>query len=103
MILRCNPHYKLTVPTLGTEIHECVLLDKLVKESKFIDPDTPFAVVRAGKFTFKLRSKVPGHLDWLSECGQTLKIGENIARVGIYGDEPPYASPYVSAEKVRQE
>ena len=98
-----NPHYKLRLPALDNGSEPYVLAERLVKEPRHVTSSTSFAVVRAGTKRYKLRTNIPGHFDWESECGQALVVGQVIARIGVHQDEKPYVEPYVSVEKITDE
>jgi hypothetical protein len=90
----------LRLPALYEENRSYVLVRKLVEKGSYVGSTTAFAIVQAGTTRYRLFTNVPGHLEWESECGQILTVGQVMARTGTFQDEEPREEPYVTAERI---
>lgn len=71
----------ITVPTLGESITEATILRWLKNEGEYVATDEPVAELETDKANVDIPSGVSGVLRQAKKVGDTVKIGETIARV----------------------
>ncbi|MBI2503892.1 MAG: 2-oxoglutarate dehydrogenase complex dihydrolipoyllysine-residue succinyltransferase [Candidatus Latescibacteria bacterium] len=88
---------EVVIPELGESIAEVVLLEWLRAEGERVERDQPVCVLETDKANVELPAPVSGYLRRLKEPGQTLKMGEAVARIeaeaGAVAPAPVPAAP----------
>ena len=72
---------EVVIPELGESIAEVVLLEWLKADGEHVERDQPVCVLETDKANVDLPAPVAGYLHRLVEPGQTLKVGEAVARI----------------------
>ncbi|MSR83084.1 MAG: 2-oxoglutarate dehydrogenase complex dihydrolipoyllysine-residue succinyltransferase [Candidatus Latescibacteria bacterium] len=72
---------EVVIPKLGESIAEVVLLEWLKADGERVERDQPVCVLETDKANVDLPAPVAGYLRRLKEPGQTLKVGEAVARI----------------------
>jgi len=72
---------EVLIPELGESIAEVVLLEWLKAEGEQVERDQPVCVLETDKANVDLPAPAAGRLTRLAEPGQTLKVGEAVARI----------------------
>ena len=85
---------EVIIPELGESIAEVVLLEWLKADGERVERDQPVCVLETDKANVDLPAPVGGYLRRLVEPGQTLKVGEAVARIEA---ETSAAAPVASA------
>jgi 2-oxoglutarate dehydrogenase E2 component (dihydrolipoamide succinyltransferase) len=90
---------EVTIPELGESIAEVVLLEWLRAEGERVERDQPICVLETDKANVDLPAPAAGYLHRLREPGQTLKVGETVARIEAEaGAAAPVPAPVSQAE-----
>jgi hypothetical protein len=91
-------HYNLNTPDFGVSL---LLVEQLIPEKTFIEPNTAVALLGAGDERVILRAAGRGCLTaWYAQPGQSLQSGEPFARMDADGEDVPYGHPYIIAERI---
>jgi len=83
----------IEVPSLGESITEAVLLRWLKNEGDYVAADEPLAELETDKANVDLPAKTAGVLRQAKKPGETVKVGETIARI----EEAPAGAPKPAA------
>jgi 2-oxoglutarate dehydrogenase E2 component (dihydrolipoamide succinyltransferase) len=71
----------IKVPTVGESINEVTLVKWLKNEGQFVDRDEVLAELESEKATFEVNAEKAGTLNRVGKEGDTLKIGDVLARI----------------------
>src|SRR5579864_5617287 len=80
----------IEVPTLGESITEAVLLRWLKNDGEYVGMDEPLAELETDKANVDIPSRAAGILHQSKKAGDTVRVGEAIARID---DAPAGARP----------
>jgi 2-oxoglutarate dehydrogenase E2 component (dihydrolipoamide succinyltransferase) len=83
----------IEVPSLGESITEAVLLRWLKNDGEYVATDEPLAELETDKANVDIPAKTAGVLRHTKKPGDTVKVGETIARI----DEAPAGAPKPAA------
>src|SRR5690348_15364661 len=83
----------IEVPSLGESITEAVLLRWLKNDGEYVATDEPLAELETDKANVDIPAKTAGVLRQAKKPGDTVKVGETIARI----DEAPAGAPKPAA------
>src|ERR1700759_4213378 len=75
----------IKVPAVGESISEVTLVKWLKQEGQYVDRDEVIAELESEKATFEVNAEKEGILKTVGKEGDTLKIGDAVARI----DETP--------------
>src|ERR1700710_1310131 len=87
----------IKVPAVGESISEVTLVKWLKQEGQYVERDEVIAELESEKATFEVNAEKAGLLKTVGKEGDTLQIGEVVARI----DEPA-ARPEASAPAAAQ-
>ncbi|HEV3414738.1 MAG TPA: 2-oxoglutarate dehydrogenase complex dihydrolipoyllysine-residue succinyltransferase [Puia sp.] len=89
----------IKVPTVGESINEVTLVKWLKNEGQFVDRDEVLAELESEKATFEVNAEKAGTLNRVGKEGDTLKIGDVLARIDENAARPEgAAAPAAPAE-----
>jgi 2-oxoglutarate dehydrogenase E2 component (dihydrolipoamide succinyltransferase) len=89
----------IKVPTVGESINEVTLVKWLKNEGQFVDRDEVLAELESEKATFEVNAEKAGTLNRVGKEGDTLKIGDVLARIDENAARPEgVAAPAAPAE-----
>ena len=83
----------IEVPSLGESITEAVLLRWLKNDGDYVNADEPLVELETDKANVDIPAKAAGVLRQAKKAGDTVKVGEAIARI----DEAPAGAPKPAA------
>ncbi len=78
----------IKVPTIGESINEVTLLKWTKKEGAWVDRDEVIAELESEKATFEVNAEKAGTLSQLAKEGDTLMIGDTLARIDETATQP---------------
>jgi 2-oxoglutarate dehydrogenase E2 component (dihydrolipoamide succinyltransferase) len=78
----------IKVPTVGESISEVVLVKWLKKQGDYVDRDEVIAELESEKATFEVNAEQAGTLNLVGKEGDTLKIGDVVARIDETASKP---------------
>ena len=87
---------EIKVPAVGESINEVTLVKWLKKEGQYVESDEVIAELESEKATFEVNAEKAGTLTTLGKEGDTLKIGDVLARIDENAARPegqPAARP----------
>src|SRR5580658_2567122 len=92
----------IKVPAVGESINEVTLVKWLKKEGQYVDRDEVIAELESEKATFEVNAEKAGTLNTVGKEGETLKIGDVLARIDETAPKPegtpvPAAAPAPAA------
>lgn len=79
---------EIKVPTVGESINEVTLLSWRKNNNEYVERDEVICDLESEKATFELNAEEAGSLQQVAKAGDTLKIGEVVAKI-ITGAVPP--------------
>ena len=71
----------IDVPTLGESVTEAVLLRWLKNDGEYVAADEPLAELETDKANVDIPAKAAGLLHHVKKPGDSVKVGETIARI----------------------
>src|ERR1700750_2105901 len=80
---------EVKVPTVGESINEVTLIKWLKKDGDYVERDEVIAELESEKATFEVNAEQAGVLKTVGQEGDTLQIGDVVARI----DETAAKSP----------
>src|SRR3954452_1993332 len=83
----------IKVPTVGESINEVSLIKWLKKDGDYVDRDQVIAELESEKATFEVNAEKAGVLKTVGKEGDTLKIGDVLARIDETAEKPAGAQP----------
>ena len=94
----------IKVPSVGESISEVTLLKWLKTDGQYVDRDEVIAELESEKATFEVNAEQAGKLQTVGKEGDTLKIGDVVARIDEAAPKPAAKTggngqPEVSAKK----
>jgi 2-oxoglutarate dehydrogenase E2 component (dihydrolipoamide succinyltransferase) len=92
----------IKVPTVGESISEVTLIKWLKNDGDYVDRDEVIAELESEKATFEVNAEKAGILKTVGKEGDTLKIGDVVAKIDETAAKPvvqPTASNQESTEK----
>ncbi|HEX4851277.1 MAG TPA: 2-oxoglutarate dehydrogenase complex dihydrolipoyllysine-residue succinyltransferase [Puia sp.] len=103
----------IKVPTVGESISEVTLIKWLKKDGQYVERDEVIAELESEKATFEVNAEKAGTLQTVGKEGDTLKIGDVVARIDESAQKPASkssgngqpaatAEPKKEAEKPKQ-
>lgn len=92
---------EIKVPTVGESINEVTLLKWTKKDGEWVDRDEVIAELESEKATFEVNAEKAGILTIIGKEGDTLNIGDVLAKIDETATKP--ASAAVSAEPQKAE
>jgi 2-oxoglutarate dehydrogenase E2 component (dihydrolipoamide succinyltransferase) len=81
----------IKVPSVGESISEVTLVKWLKKEGDYVDRDEVIAELESEKATFEVNAEKAGTLKTVGKEGDTLKIGDVVARIDDAAAKPEKA------------
>src|SRR5882762_2780290 len=81
----------IKVPAVGESISEVTLVKWLKQEGQYVERDEVIAELESEKATFEVNAEQAGTLQTVGKEGDTLKIGDVVARIDESAPQP--ASP----------
>src|SRR5947209_18591647 len=82
----------IKVPTVGESINEVTLIKWLKKDGDYVDRDEVIAELESEKATFEVNAEKAGSLKMVGKEGDTLKIGDVVARIDETAAKPAAAA-----------
>lgn len=82
----------IKVPTVGESISEVTLVKWLKKDGQYVDRDEVIAELESEKATFEVNAEKAGTLQIVGKEGDTLKIGDVVARIDESAAKPANAT-----------
>jgi 2-oxoglutarate dehydrogenase E2 component (dihydrolipoamide succinyltransferase) len=79
---------EIKVPTVGESINEVTLVKWLKKEGDYVNRDEVIAELESEKATFEINAEKAGKLATVAKEGDTLKIGDIVARIDETAEKP---------------
>src|SRR6478736_4807981 len=92
----------IKVPTIGESISEVTLLKWVKNDGDYVDRDQVIAELESEKATFEVNAEKAGILKTVGKEGDTLKIGDVVARIDETAAKPEGAAA-ASPEPAKQE
>src|SRR5580693_8171745 len=83
---------EIKVPTVGESINEVTLVKWLKKEGQYVERDEVIAELESEKATFEVNAEKAGTLKTVGKEGETLKIGDVLARIDENAARPEGAA-----------
>src|SRR5580658_5994959 len=88
----------IKVPAVGESINEVTLVKWLKKKGQYVERDEVIAELESEKATFEVNAEKAGTLNTVGKEGDTLKIGDVLARIDETAAKPegtpaPAAAP----------
>jgi len=74
----------IKVPAVGESISEVTLVKWLKKDGQYVERDEVIAELESEKATFEVNAEKAGALKTIGKEGDTLKIGDVVARIDEY-------------------
>src|ERR1700709_2233761 len=93
----------IKVPTIGESISEVTLIKWLKKEGEYVDRDEVIAELESEKATFEVNAEKSGILKTIGKEGDTLKIGDVVAKIDETAAKPEGKSAPAAAEAAKTE
>lgn len=94
----------IKVPTIGESISEVTLIKWVKNDGDYVNRDEVIAELESEKATFEVNAEKAGVLKTLGKEGDTLKIGDVVARIDETAPKPEGKTPVVAvAETPKQE
>jgi 2-oxoglutarate dehydrogenase E2 component (dihydrolipoamide succinyltransferase) len=96
----------IKVPTVGESISEVTLLSWKKKSGEYVQRDEVICDLESEKATFELNAEEAGVLEQRASEGDTLKIGDVVARIDTAAEAPagaPAAEEKASAKAAKEE
>jgi 2-oxoglutarate dehydrogenase E2 component (dihydrolipoamide succinyltransferase) len=95
----------IKVPAVGESINEVTLVKWLKQQGQYVERDEVIAELESEKATFEVNAEKAGTLDTVGKEGETLKIGDVLARIDENAARPegaaaPAPQPDLSAPAV---
>ncbi len=81
----------IKVPTVGESISEVTLVKWLKKDGQYVERDEVLAELESEKATFEVNAEKAGTLQTVGKEGDTLKIGDVVARIDESAAKPASA------------
>jgi 2-oxoglutarate dehydrogenase E2 component (dihydrolipoamide succinyltransferase) len=81
----------IKVPTIGESISEVTLIKWLKKDGDYVERDEVIAELESEKATFEVNAEKAGTLQTLGKEGDTLKIGDVVAKIDESAAKPAAA------------
>src|SRR5215471_6030953 len=78
----------IKVPTVGESISEVTLVKWLKNDGQWVDRDEVIAELESEKATFEVNAEKAGALKTVGKEGDTLKIGDVVARIDETAPKP---------------
>ncbi|PWT77196.1 MAG: dihydrolipoyllysine-residue succinyltransferase [Bacteroidetes bacterium] len=78
----------IKVPTVGESINEVTLIKWLKKDGQYVERDEVIAELESEKATFEVNAEKAGTLQTVGKEGDTLKIGDVVARIDESAAKP---------------
>src|SRR4026207_1384132 len=78
----------IKVPTIGESISEVTLVKWVKKDGDYVERDEVIAELESEKATFEVNAEKAGTLKTLAKEGDTLKIGDVVARIDESAAKP---------------
>src|SRR5579872_5528633 len=78
----------IKVPAVGESISEVTLVKWLKKEGQYVERDEVIAELESEKATFEVNAEKAGVLEPVGKEGDTLKIGDVVARIDETATRP---------------
>ena len=83
----------IKVPTIGESITEVTLLKWVKPAGSYVERDAVIAELESEKATFEVNAEQAGTLEHLAKEGDTLNIGDLLARIDETAPKPANAAP----------
>lgn len=88
----------IKVPTIGESISEVTLVKWLKKDGEYVERDEVIAELESEKATFEVNAEQAGILKTVGQEGDTLHIGDVVARIDETAAKPPKSETANNAE-----
>ena len=89
----------IKIPTIGESITEVTLIKWLKKDGEYVERDEVIAELESEKATFEVNAEKAGTLQTLGKEGDTLRIGDVVAKIDEAAAKPEGKSNGVPAPK----
>jgi 2-oxoglutarate dehydrogenase E2 component (dihydrolipoamide succinyltransferase) len=89
----------IKVPAVGESISEVTLIKWLKKEGEYVDRDEVIAELESEKATFEVNAEQAGILNTVGKEGDTLKIGDVVARIDEAAAKPEAKTKEISSKE----
>src|SRR5688572_20555831 len=76
------------IPAMGESVTEAVLLEWLRHDGERVEAEEPMCVLETEKANVELPAPVAGVLHTLKQVGETIRVGETVARIEASTEEP---------------
>src|SRR5687767_6624751 len=93
----------IKVPTVGESISEVTLVKWLKQEGAYVERDEVIAELESEKATFEVNAEQAGVLTTVGKEGDTLKIGDVVARIDETAQRPAGAAQPAAAPAPKKE
>src|SRR5215213_4859642 len=93
----------IKVPTVGESINEVTLVKWLKKEGDYVERDEVIAELESEKATFEVNAEKAGVLKTVGKEGDTLNIGDTLARIDEAATKPTETTPQKKTEAPKQQ
>jgi 2-oxoglutarate dehydrogenase E2 component (dihydrolipoamide succinyltransferase) len=90
---------EIKVPAVGESISEVTLIKWLKKEGEYVERDEVIAELESEKATFEVNAEQAGKLNTVGKEGDTLKIGDVVARIDELAAKPEGKSKETSGKE----
>jgi 2-oxoglutarate dehydrogenase E2 component (dihydrolipoamide succinyltransferase) len=92
----------IKVPAVGESINEVTLVKWLKQEGQYVQRDEVIAELESEKATFEVNAEKAGVLKTVGKEGDTLKIGDVVARIDETAAQPAAAQPAAAQSAAAQ-
>ncbi|HEU0063906.1 MAG TPA: 2-oxoglutarate dehydrogenase complex dihydrolipoyllysine-residue succinyltransferase [Flavisolibacter sp.] len=89
----------IKVPTVGESINEVTLVKWLKKDGEYVERDEVIAELESEKATFEVNAEKAGILKTVGKEGDTLNIGDTLAKIDESAAKPAQATTPTSASQ----
>ena len=93
----------IKVPAVGESISEVTLVKWLKKDGQYVDRDEVIAELESEKATFEVNAEQAGALQTVGKEGDTLKIGDIVARIDESAAKPAGNGQAARPEEAKKE
>src|ERR1700744_2238976 len=93
----------IKVPAVGESINEVTLVKWLKQEGQYVERDEVIAELESEKATFEVNAEKAGVLKTVGKEGDTLKIGDVVARIDETAARPEGSSAPAAANTATEQ
>jgi len=92
---------EIKVPTIGESITEVTLLKWIKPAGSYVERDAVIAELESEKATFEVNAEKAGSLEYLAKEGDTLAIGDLLARIDESATKPANSEATAPAKEIK--